>query len=54
MATKIEIIVENNLERWKEKVNALSKELNAFATQTHVTESGGSLFFTAILFYKSE
>ena len=54
MATQFITIVSKDLVDFDKRANLVSKELNAFATQTHVTEMGGSLFFTAVLFYKGD
>lgn len=49
---QVKIIQTDNLKEFEETVNERSKELNAFATQTHVTVVHDKIWYTAVLFHK--
>jgi len=47
----IKTISNGNTEKFDELVSNASKELNAKFTQTHATDVGGNIIYTAVLFY---
>jgi len=50
--TQIEIVEEISRDYFKAKVNKLSGELKAFATQTHIIQKIDHAVYVAFLFYK--
>lgn len=54
MTTQIKAIQGTELETFENEVNKQSRELNAFATQTHVVQRQIHILYVAFLFYKGE
>jgi len=58
LSTKIEVIQNRDYEEFKRKVNKFNREVDCFATQTHVNvvrfpgEEVDSLVYTAVMFYR--
>jgi hypothetical protein len=54
MGTKNIVVQNNTVKEFEKSLNDINAKNSVFATQTHVTEVGGSLLYTAVVFCRVE